>query len=84
MNKNNKRHLAVLPGVGIGVKVLPSKRFPKGDISMALRKLKREVKDSGKMQEFKDRRFFVSKKVKQRKQKEAVVYAQRMQLLNEE
>ena len=67
MNKSQKHHQSILPGVG--VKVVKTKRHPDGDIELALRKFKKEVKDSGKIQNLKDRRQFVSKKTKQRKQK---------------
>ena len=48
MNKNHKDHLSITPGVG--VKVVKTKRNPNGDIELALRKLKKEIKDSGKIQ----------------------------------
>tara|TARA_R100001443_G_scaffold112793_1_gene126749 strand:+ start:89 stop:343 length:255 start_codon:yes stop_codon:yes gene_type:complete len=76
MNKNHKDHLSITPGVG--VKVVKTKRNPNGDIELALRKLKKEIKDSGKIQKLKDNRAFVSKKDKQRKLVERARYFQQV------
>ena len=76
MNKNQKHHQSILPGVG--VKVIKTKRCPNGDIELALRKFKKEVKGSGKLQDLKDRRQFTSKKEIQRKQKERARYFQQV------
>ena len=77
MNKNKKHHESVIPGVG--VRVIKTKRHPNGDIELALKKLKKEVKSSGKIQELRDRREFTSKKQIQRKQKERARFFQQQE-----
>jgi ribosomal protein S21 len=77
MNKNRKHHESVLPGVG--VRVIKTKRNPNGDIELALRKLKKEVKVSGKLQELRDRREFTSKKQIQRRQRERARFFQQLE-----
>ena len=71
MNKSNKkstREMSILPGAEVGVRVVKTKRRPNGDIELALRSLKKELKVSGKMQRLKDNRYFISKKTIQRNQ----------------
>ena len=77
MNKNQKHHESILPGVG--VRVVGTKRHPKGDIEFALKKFKKEVKSSGKLQELKDRRHFVPKKDIQRDQRDRARYFQQLE-----
>ena len=77
MNKNQKHHESIIPGVG--VRVIKTKRYPKGDLELALKKLKKEVKFSGKIQELRDRREFKSKKQIQRRQKERARYFQQQE-----
>ena len=77
MNKNQKHHESIIPGVG--VKVIKTKRYPKGDVELALKKLKKEVKVSGKIQELRDRKEFKSKKQLQRKQRERARYFQQLE-----
>ena len=75
-NKTSKRQQSILPGVEVGVRVIKTKRNPKGDIELALKSLKKELKASGVMQRLKDNRYFISKKTIQRKQKERARYFQ--------
>jgi ribosomal protein S21 len=77
MNKNQKHHESIIPGVG--VRVIKTKRYPKGDVELALKKLKKEVKVSGKIQELRDRKEFKSKKQLQRKQRERARYFQQLE-----
>ena len=82
MNKSNKkstREMSILPGAEVGVRVVKTKRRPNGDIELALRSLKKELKVSGKMQRLKDNRYFISKKTIQRKQRERARYFQQQE-----
>ena len=74
MNKNQKHHQSITPGVG--VQVIKTKRHPKGDIEFALKKLKKEIKSSGKLQQLRDKRYFVPKSETKRKQVERARYFQ--------
>ena len=74
MNKNQKHHQSITPG--IGVKVVKTKYHPNGDIEFALRKFKKEVKASGKLQQLRNRRFFIPKSESRRKEIERAKYFQ--------
>ena len=74
MNKNQKHHESITPGVG--VRVVKNKRYPNGDIEFALKKLKKEVKSSGKLIKLKELQQFTSKKDIQRRQKDRARYFQ--------
>ena len=74
MNKNQKHHESITPGVG--VRVVKNKRYPNGDIEFALKKLKKEVKSSGKLIKLKELQQFTSKKEIQRRQKDRARYFQ--------
>ena len=50
MSKKTKRQQSILPGAEVGVRVIKTKRNPNGDIELALRSLKKELKVSGKIQ----------------------------------
>tara|TARA_Y100000310_G_scaffold2854_1_gene3821 strand:- start:357 stop:620 length:264 start_codon:yes stop_codon:yes gene_type:complete len=79
--KKSTQEQSILPGAGVGVKVLYIKDKygkQKGLIDLALKKFKKEVKESGKLLELKERSHFVSKKVKARKQKERAVFFQQL------
>jgi ribosomal protein S21 len=83
--KQSKRQQSILPGIEVGVRVIKTKRNPKGDIELALKSLKKELKASGKMQRLKDKQEFTSKKTIQRRQKERARYFQQLsskELLN--
>jgi ribosomal protein S21 len=77
MSKNKKHHESIIPGVG--VRVIKTKRYPEGDIELALKKLKKEVKVSGKIQELRDRQEFTSKKQIQRRQRERARFFQQLE-----
>jgi len=77
MNKNQRHHESILPGVG--VRVVSTKRHPKGDIEFALRKLKKEVKSSGKLIKLKELQQFESKADIKRKQKDRARYFQQLE-----
>tara|TARA_R100001244_G_scaffold78388_1_gene61884 strand:+ start:257 stop:508 length:252 start_codon:yes stop_codon:yes gene_type:complete len=76
MGEQSKNLKSVVPGAGVAVKVLPTKSYPRGDINYALKAFKREVKDSGKMEDFNDRRYYVSKGQKRKKELERAKYFQ--------
>jgi ribosomal protein S21 len=83
MNKNQKHHESIHPGVGVSV--VKTKRSPNGDIEFALKKFKKEVKSSGKLTKLRERRHFTPKKDIQRQQKARARYFQQMaskELLN--
>ena len=73
MNKKTKRQQSILPGAEVGVRVIKTKRHPKGDIELALKSLKKELKASGKMHKLKEKQEFTSKKTIQRRQKKELV-----------
>ena len=65
MTKQEKRFKSILPG-GVGIKVVPTKNQPKGDIEQALRSFKKELKDSGKLEELAERRYYIPDSAKRR------------------
>jgi len=83
MNKHEKRKKSILPG-GVGVKVLSyqKKNYKTGkmetvaDIGHALRAFKKEVKESGKLEEFRERRYFIPKSAKNREKMKRARYFQ--------
>ena len=76
MSKQSKHQKSIVPGAGVAVKVLKTKTYPKGDINFALKQFKRELKESGKIQELKDRRHFISKSQKRREEVNRAKYYQ--------
>ena len=76
MSKQSKHQKRIVPGAGVGIKVLSTKIYPKGDINFALKMFKRELKESGKIQELKDRRHFISKSQKRREEINSAKYYQ--------
>ena len=78
MSKKTKRQQSILPGAEVGVRVVKTKRHPNGDIELALKSLKKELKASGKLQKLKDKQEFTSKKTIERKQRERARYFQQM------
>ena len=76
MSKQSKHQKSLVPGAGVGVKVLSTKIYPKGDINFALKLFKRELKESGKIQNLKDRRQFISKSQKRREEVNRAKYYQ--------
>lgn len=80
-NKRPKHEQSILPGAGVGVKVLYVKGKDgktRGLIDQALKKFKRELKESGKLLELQDRRYFVPKSEKIRKQKDDAIFFQQL------
>ena len=75
MNKKMKRQKSILPGA-LGVRVIKTKQYPKGDINFALRSFKKELKQSGKLQELRERRYFVPKSAKKREMMKRAKYFQ--------
>tara|TARA_R110002050_G_scaffold273828_1_gene418036 strand:+ start:1440 stop:1709 length:270 start_codon:yes stop_codon:yes gene_type:complete len=63
-NRSN-RFKSILPG-GVGVKVISTKSRPDGDINAALRSFKKELKDSGKLEELMERRYYIPDSAKHR------------------
>ena len=75
MNKKLMRKKSELPGA-VGVKVVKTKNQPKGDINYALRSFKKEMKAAGKLQELRERRYFVPKSARRREQMQRAKYFQ--------
>ena len=75
MNKRMKRQKSILPGA-LGVRVVKTKQYPKGDINFALRSFKKDLKESGKLQELRERRYFTPKSAKRREQLKRAKYFQ--------
>tara|TARA_R100000734_G_C3268298_1_gene64940 strand:+ start:317 stop:568 length:252 start_codon:yes stop_codon:yes gene_type:complete len=78
MNKKMKRQKTVLPGA-LGVKVVKTKQHPRGDINFALRSFKKEMKAAGKLQELRDRRYYVPKSAIKREQMKRAKYFQQLE-----
>ena len=76
MSKENKQRQSIVPGAGVAIKVSSTKQYPKGDINFALKAFKRILKESGKMEELKDRRHFVSKGQKRKEEVDRAKYYQ--------
>ena len=77
MNKKMKRQKSILPGA-LGVRVIKTKQHPRGDINFALRSFKKEMKAAGKLQELRERRYFVPKSAKKREQIKRAKYFQQL------
>jgi ribosomal protein S21 len=80
MNKKMKRQKSILPGA-VGVRVIKTKQHPNGDINFALRSFKKEIKQSGRLQELRDRRYYVPKSAIKREQMKRAKYFQRLESL---
>jgi ribosomal protein S21 len=76
MSKQSKHRKMVIPGATVAVKVLPTKVYPKGDINFALKAFKRELKESGKMEDLKNRKEFKSKGQKRKEELDKAKYYQ--------
>ena len=76
MSKQSKHFKTIVPGAGVAVKVLSTKQYPKGDINFALKSFKRELKESGKMEDLKNRRHFISKSERRREELNSAKYYQ--------
>jgi len=75
MNKKMKREKSILPGA-VGVRVIKTKQHPNGDINFALRSFKKEVKESNKLDEFRERRYHIPKWFKKREMMKRAKYFQ--------
>ena len=75
MNKKMKRLKSILPGA-VGVRVIKTKQHPNGDINFALRSFKKELKESGKLIELRERRYYVPKSAKKREMMKRAKYFQ--------
>jgi small subunit ribosomal protein S21 len=71
---NHKQLNLTIPGHAIGSKVVKTKRNPKGDIVSALQQWKKSLKDSGALQQLKDKKEFTKKSVIKRRQKQRAIY----------
>jgi ribosomal protein S21 len=76
MNKQSKNFKTIVPGAGVAVKVLSTKQYPKGDINFALKSFKKELKESGKMEDLKNRRHYVSRSQKRKEEMDRAKYHQ--------
>ena len=68
-----KRHEFIMPGVPSGVRVPGSSP---GDVEKALKIFKRQMKDSGTLEELRDRRYFIKESKKRVVKMEKAVRAQ--------
>ena len=83
MNKRLKRQKSILPGA-VGVKVVSyqKKNHKTGksetiyDIAHALRSFKKEMKEAGILQEYKERRYHIPKSQKKREKMQRAKYFQ--------
>ena len=83
MNKKERRQKSILPGA-VGVKVVSyqKKNHKTGkvetisDIAGALRSFKKELKESGKLDELKERRYHIPKSAKNREKMKRARYFQ--------
>ena len=66
----------IVPGATVAVKVLSTKQYPKGDINFALKAFKRELKESGKIENLKNKQHFVSKGQKRKEELDRAKYYQ--------
>jgi len=83
MNKRLKRQKSILPGAGVGVRVVSYQKKNKNgkmetvyDIGHALKAFKKEMKEAGILQEYKDRRYHIPKSVKRREMMQRAKYFQ--------
>jgi len=88
MNKHEKRKKSILTGA-VGVKVVSFQKKNKfgkmetiSDIAGALRSFKKEVKESGKLDEYKERRYHIPKSAKKREKMQRARYFQWVSDLN--
>lgn len=77
MNKKMKKQKTILPGA-LGVRVVKTKQHPKGDINFALRAFKKDLKESGKMQDLRDRRYHEPESMKRREKMKRAKFFQKI------
>ena len=75
MNKKHKIWQSFIPGAALGADVVNVKTYDKkgkpaikGDVEFAIRFWKRALKDSGKLEDLKGKRYFQKKSDKRREQ----------------
>ena len=78
MNKKSKNLDGVIPGHGLGVKVIKTKRRPDGDINQAIGTWKRLVKDAGIIESMRDRKEYQKKSVTRRAELNRAKYIQKI------
>ena len=71
---NKKQLNLTIPGHAIGSKVIKTKRSPKGDITSALQQWKKSLKESGALQQLKDKKEYIKKSDISRRQKQRAIY----------
>ena len=76
MSKQSKQRQSIIPGATVAVKVSTTKQYPKGDINFALKAFKRILKESGKIENLKNRRHYVSKSQKRKEELNRAKYYQ--------
>ena len=78
MNKKQKHHQSIIPGHGIGAKVVNR------DINFALRIWKRKLKTSNILNDLKDNREYIKPSISKRQQKIKASYIQQLRSLDEQ
>ena len=78
MNKKQKHHHSIIPGHGIGAKVVNR------DINFALRIWKRKLKTSNILNDLKDNREYIKPSISKRQQKIKASYIQQLRSLDEQ
>lgn len=76
MNKRHKQHLSIAPGSGLAATVVNN------DINFALKNWKREVKNSGILNEYRERQEYVKPSVKRRAEINRAKYIQKIRTEN--
>tara|TARA_Y100000034_G_C6808349_1_gene363148 strand:+ start:519 stop:758 length:240 start_codon:yes stop_codon:yes gene_type:complete len=74
MNKKLKYHQSIIPGHGIGSKVVNK------DVNFALRNWKRKLKNSNILSDLKEKKEYTKPSVRKRQQKNTAIY---MQMIND-
>ena len=76
MNKRQKQHLSIVPGRSLSTAVVNK------DINYAIKNWKREVKNSGILNEYRERQEYVKPSVKRRAEKDRAAYIQKIRTEN--
>ena len=82
MSREDKSIKSIVPGNALAAKVQKSKRFPNGDITRAIGKWKRALKESGKIDMLKENREYTKPSVTRRAEINKAKYIQYIQDLN--
>jgi len=75
MSREDKSIKSIVPGNALAAKVQKSKRFPNGDITRAIGKWKRALKDSGKIDSLKENREYTKPSVTRRAEIQKAKYS---------